>query len=100
MYEFARGELGKDLPSHVAPLAEYVPHVYGETESGGTQVQYLSAVPHEKLGLPKLPAESFASISEGMQHTLYKGMIAPLALLGGLMYFARRSTKKHEDEED
>jgi hypothetical protein len=38
-------------------------------------------------------------LSEGVQHTLYKGMIAPLALLGGLVYLARRSTKQHEDEE-
>jgi hypothetical protein len=56
-------------------------------------VRYLTGVPHEKLGLPKLPDHSFAAVSEGMQHTLYKGMIAPLALLGGLVFLARRSVK-------
>jgi hypothetical protein len=40
-----------------------------------------------------LPDHSFAAVSEGMQHTLYKGMIAPLALLGGLVVLARRSVK-------
>jgi len=99
MYTFARGKLGGDRPSHEAPLGEYQPHLYGEKESGGTQVRYLTGVPHEKLGLPKLPDHSFAAVSEGMQHTLYKGMIAPLALLGGLVFLAQRSVKSHDDED-
>ncbi len=52
-----------------------------------------------KLGLPALPDHSFAAVSEGMQHTLYKGMIAPLALLGGLVFLARRGVKSHDDED-
>ena len=99
MYTFARGKLGGDRPSHEAPLGEYQPHLYGEKESGGTQVRYLTGVPHEKLGLPALPDHSFAAVSEGMQHTLYKGMIAPLALLGGLVFLARRGVKSHDDED-
>ena len=99
-YQFPRGRLGGDDPGHEAAIPKYQPHVYGVTEGGGTQVRYLSGVPHEKLGLPKLEQESFAQVSEGMQHTLYKGMIAPLALLGGLVVFARRSTRQHQDDED
>jgi Fe-S-cluster-containing dehydrogenase component len=99
MHQFPRGKLGGDRPSHEAPLGEYQPHLYGEKESGGTQVRYLTGVPHEKLGLPALPDHSFAAVSEGMQHTLYKGMIAPLALLGGLVFLARRSVKSHDDED-
>jgi hypothetical protein len=34
-----------------------------------------------------------------MQHTLYKGMVAPLALLGGLVFLARRSAKTYRDED-
>lgn len=98
-YEFPRGRLGGDHPTHEAAIPEYQSHVYGVKEAGGTQIRYLTGVPHEKLGLPKLPDESYASLSEGVQHTLYKGMIAPLALLGGLVYLARRSTEQHEDEE-
>ena len=97
-YEFPRGLLGGDRPSQAAPVGRYQPHLYGEKESGGTQVRYLTGVPHEKLGLPKLPDHSFAAVSEGMQHTLYKGMIAPLALFGGLVFLARRSAKRHEEE--
>lgn len=98
-YDFPRGRLGGDRPGHVAPLAVYQPQVYGEKESGGTQVRYLSGVPHQKLGLPELPDHSFSAVSEGMQHTLYKGMIAPLALLGGLVALARRHARTDTDED-
>jgi Fe-S-cluster-containing dehydrogenase component len=99
LYEFPRGQLGGDRPGHEAPVGEYQPHVYGEKESGGTQVRYLTGIPHEKLGLPVLPDHSYAAVSEGMQHTLYKGMIAPLALLGGLVVLARRNVKAYHDED-
>ncbi len=99
-YVFPRGLLGGDAPTHEASIPEYQPHLYGVTEGGGTQVRYLSGVPHEKLGLPKLDQQSFAQVSEGMQQTLYKGMLGPLALLGGLAVFARRSTHRHKDVED
>lgn len=72
----------------------YIPQVYGDTEIGGTQVLYLSGIPFDLLGLPDLPDKSYVSISEGIQHTLYKGMIAPLVLLGGLMFVVK---KNHHD---
>jgi hypothetical protein len=34
-----------------------------------------------------------------MQHTLYKGMVAPLALLAGLVALARRGVKSGKDED-
>ncbi|MBK8181960.1 MAG: hydrogenase 2 operon protein HybA [Candidatus Competibacteraceae bacterium] len=94
VYEFPRGLLGGDRMINAAPVGHYQPHLYGEKESGGTQVRYLTGIPHEKLGLPKLPDHSSAAVTEGVQHTLYKGMIAPLALLGGLVALARRSAKQ------
>jgi len=60
----------------------------------------LTGVPHEKLGLPKLPNHSYAAISEGMQHTIYKGMIAPLALFSGLVMLARRSVKNGDENKN
>jgi len=98
-YEFPRGMLGADRPSHEAAISKYQKTVYGVTEMGGTQVRYLSGVPHEKLGLPNLQQQSYAQVTEGMQHTLYKGMIAPLALFGGLVVFARRGAKRRDDED-
>jgi Fe-S-cluster-containing dehydrogenase component len=96
---FERGELGGDRPSHEAPVAAYEDHVYGENEVGGTQVLYLTGVPHEKLGLPKLQSTSYAAISEGLQHTIYKRMVAPFVLLGGLLFFARRNVNREPTDQ-
>lgn len=79
---------------HEAVVPHYIDRVYGETQGGGTQVLVLAGVPLGRLDLPDIPERSFASISETIQHTVYKGMIAPLALLGGLMLVTRRNLKK------
>ena len=73
--------------------ARYVPKIYGEKDGGGTQILMLAGVPFEKLGLPDLPERSYASIAEGIQHTLYKGMLLPIALLGGLVYVVPKNQR-------
>ena len=94
-YVFPRGKLGGGRPPHEAKLADYIQDIYGEKQLGGVQVLYLSAVPFEKLGLPtNVPEYSYAAIAEGIQHTLYKWMIAPAVLLVGLLYVVRRNLGK------
>lgn len=95
---FPRGRLGGPDQSYPGTAATYVDHVYGEKELGGTQMLMLSGVPFEKLGYPTLPETSFASQSETLQHTLYGGLVLPIAFLGGLTWAARRSVKGDEDE--
>jgi Fe-S-cluster-containing dehydrogenase component len=100
-YEFARGKLGGYRDSHVAQIPKYQKDLYGDEELGGTQVMYLAGVPFDKLGLPtNVPNHSYATISEGIQHALYKGMIAPMVLLGGLLLMAYRNRNKHDDEDE
>lgn len=99
-YVFPRGKIGSDRAPHEGAIGAYQPAVYGVREGGGTQVRYLAGVSFQKLGLPKLPDHSPASVTEGIQHTLYKGLIAPFALLAGLLFFARRSVKQHDDEKE
>jgi Fe-S-cluster-containing dehydrogenase component len=77
-------------------VTPYVPHIYGAREGGGTQVLMLAGVPFEKLGLPALPDESGASRSETLMHYLYKGMIAPYVVLGGLFYLVYKNTTKKD----
>lgn len=79
-------------------VKKYVNYIYGENESGGAQYLILSAIPFEKLGLPKLPKSSGAVKSETIQHTAYKGLVAPIVLLGGLIFAAHRSVKDHHEE--
>ncbi|BEH11212.1 MULTISPECIES: hydrogenase 2 operon protein HybA [Geobacter] len=75
----------------------YIPKVYGEKEVGGANHLYLAAFPFQKLGLPELKEESPAAFSEHIQHTIYKGFIAPVALYGTLAAIALRNKKKQED---
>jgi Fe-S-cluster-containing dehydrogenase component len=96
---YPRGQVGSD-DVHEAQVARYVRHVYGETELGGTQVLKIAAVPMEKLGMPTLPERSFASVSETMQHTLYGYLIAPAAVLGGLIVAVKRNMRGHDESDD
>jgi Fe-S-cluster-containing dehydrogenase component len=82
-----------------AEVRGYHPHLYGETETGGTQYMLLAGVPFEHLGLPPLGPESSARLSETIQHTVYQGLAAPALLLGGLVYtvYRRTEAERHED---
>jgi Fe-S-cluster-containing dehydrogenase component len=92
-YDYPRNTLD-DPNRHEAVVPHYIDKVYGETQGGGTQVMVLAGVPFGKLDLPEIAERSFASVSETIQHTVYKGLIAPLALLGGLMFISRRNIEK------
>ena len=99
-YYFPRGALGDDRAGHEAAIPHYLNDVYGEEILGGTQCRMLSGVPFEDLGFPEdVPDYSYASITEGIQHTLYKYFIAPAVLLAGLVYFAYKNARGHRPEE-
>jgi Fe-S-cluster-containing dehydrogenase component len=98
-YAYPRNTL-EDPNRHEKTVPHYIDEVYGETQGGGTQVLVLAGVPFGDLDLPDVPERSFASISETIQHTVYKGMIAPLALLGGLMFVTRRTLNKDKKPEE
>lgn len=85
-----------------AEPGRYVPHVYGETEAGGTQCLYLSHVPFDKIGLPDYGPVPIPSTQRTLQHGLYQGFVAPLALYGVLaaVMFRNRSTTQPADEEE
>jgi ferredoxin len=74
----------------------YVPKIYGEHEGGGTQVLYLSHVPFEDLGLPPLGDRSAADEARTVQHSLYKGFVAPVVLYGVLCTVIVRSRRQAE----
>ncbi len=108
-YAFPRGVLLRaedggdpvtDRARHEAPMGPYVEGIYGEHLLGGTQCLMLAGVPFTLLGVPEdVPDTSYASITEGIQHTLYRYMIGPILLLGGLIAFAYRSARQHRPEE-
>jgi Ni/Fe-hydrogenase subunit HybB-like protein/Fe-S-cluster-containing dehydrogenase component len=79
--------------------ARYNGHVYGEHEGGGTSVLYLAkaGIGFADMGLPDLSPKSVPSLPEAIQHTLYKGMIAPLALFGMFAAVVRRNARRLHD---
>ena len=93
-----RGDLLKDARGRISTNpGSYISYIYGEQEVGGTNHLYLAGVPFSDLGLPNLPNKAPAEFSENIQHTIYKGFIAPLALYGVLCVVALRNRKKTEN---
>jgi Fe-S-cluster-containing dehydrogenase component/Ni/Fe-hydrogenase subunit HybB-like protein len=71
---------------------EYVDHVYGETEVGGTGWMYLSKVPFEQLGFLNLGTDPVTTTAETIQHALFRRGTAPfglLALMGATLLATR-----------
>ena len=87
-----------------AEPGRYLDKVYGEQDGGGTHVLYLTspAVPFGKLGLPDLPTEPLPEMSERIQHTIYKGFIAPGVLYGlfTIVQFRNRKRGGHDGAHD
>jgi len=66
----------------------YQKRIYGEKEVGGTSWLYLSSLPFESIGLPKLGTEAPPRLTEAIQHDLFQFFAAPMILfaaLGGVM---------------
>lgn len=100
---FPRGDIRGDRPQHEQAVANYQKHVYGQHEVGGTQVRYLAGVPFADLGLPTLGDEAPVRFVEGLQHTLYRYLLAPLVALFGLIWVVRRNKPgidAHDGEEN
>ncbi len=91
-YNYPRGDVSKPYSHHEKRVPEYLQHVWGEKEAGGTNVMHLSAVSFDKLGMPPLGERSAASIAEGVQHSLYNFMALPAIALAGLTYVVKRNT--------
>ena len=94
---YPRGKIGGADQSYEGSVGNYLQHVYGEKEYGGTQVLKLSAVNFAKVGMPDLPPTSSAATSETIQHSLYGGLIMPLAVLGALSFIAKKNVHDEDD---
>jgi len=82
-----------------AEPGKYVQRIYGEHELGGTQVLYVSHVPFEKLGFRFSEDQSVPLVQRTVQHGVYQGFIAPIALYAVLGAVVFRNRKKAVDEE-
>jgi Fe-S-cluster-containing dehydrogenase component len=88
-----REDLRREAKARLAANpGKYVQKVYGETDGGGTQCLYISHVPFEQIGLPALGEQSTPTLQRTIQHSIYKGFAAPVALYGllGLVLLRNR----------
>jgi Fe-S-cluster-containing dehydrogenase component len=83
-----------------AAPGRYEAKIYGESDAGGTQVLYLTAkgVSFDRLGLPDVGPEPAPELSESIQHGLYYGMIAPVALFGAALLAVGRNRGRTDEE--
>lgn len=82
----------------------YQKQIYGEKEVGGTSWLYLSSLPFESIGLPRLGTEAPPRLTEAIQHGLFQYFATPIILfvaLGGVMgltgYLANRKEKSNTE---
>ncbi len=98
-----RGELIKLAHSKIESNPnKYYDHVYGEDEIGGTSWIYLASKEFINYDLPKLAEEKIPSLTESIQHGIFKSFLPPLALYGflGLVMHSMRQEKKKEALDD
>ena len=74
----------------------YIDHVYGEYEVGGTSWLYISNQPFKEIGLPEMPMDCPAHLTESIQHGVFKGFSGPV-LAFGLLGLAYKLFRKGEE---
>lgn len=81
---------------------QYVNHIYGETEAGGTGVLMLSSIPFSDWGFPaNLPNHSLPSITEGVLAHVPDVVTVGSAVLGGIYWIThRREIVARTEQED
>jgi Fe-S-cluster-containing dehydrogenase component len=98
----ARADLLAEARRRLAATPDaYQGGIYGEKEGGGTACLYLSPVGFGPLGLPKLGSEPVPTLVETVQHAVYQGFVAPVALYGVFAAVAwknRRAAEPGQEE--
>jgi formate dehydrogenase iron-sulfur subunit len=73
---------------------DYVDHIYGLQEAGGTSVLYLSNVPFEELGFPmNLPKEPIPALSWRVLSQIPRYSVAAGVVLFGIHWITARRTE-------
>lgn len=84
----------------VAAPEQYVDHVYGKEEFGGTSWIYVSPVPFAEVGFPRADPEPVTRLSEAVAVIATPGAALSVALvLGGANYWFTRLEKARLAEE-
>ena len=96
-----REELLKEAYARIeANPRDYIHHVYGETEAGGTDVLHLAGRPFEELGYrANLPDASYRSLTRPAMATIPYVLNGLGVVLGLTAWAVNRRKQVHEEEE-
>ena len=86
-------KLGASVDEKLAALQKEVEALAGQEINLGSPKQ-LQELLFEKLGLPVLGTDSTPTLQRTIQHSVYKGFAAPIALYGLLGFVMLRNRKK------
>jgi ferredoxin len=79
---------------------QYVDHIYGETEAGGTGFLYLSPVPFEELGFnTTLQKSSYPELSKGFLYSVPTIFVLWPAILLGIQEATKKNQPKEEEND-
>ena len=76
----------------------YIDHVYGENEKGGTSWLYLSPVPFEELGFPTLDETPVTVDVELAMSAIPSVLLGVAATMTGIYWVAQRRQKRREEK--
>ncbi len=79
---------------------QYVNHIYGEKEAGGTGVFYMAAVPFASLGFPMVGEEVRSVHADRVLHVLPWWVMGLGASLSALYWFNARKKKLAEEKKN
>jgi len=96
-----REELLAEARERIADSPDnYVNHIYGEKEVGGTSWLYLSPVPFEKLGFPVLGSEPVTLDAERAMGAVPPVLFGVAAVMSGIYWLAKRRDKMSQERAD
>ncbi|MBN1178681.1 MAG: 4Fe-4S dicluster domain-containing protein [Anaerolineae bacterium] len=79
---------------------QYIDHVYGEFEAGGTSVLYISSIPFSALGFPTLGNQPIAHASETLSVFTPLLLTSTIAVLSGIYWVTKRRNAIRESKEE
>lgn len=77
----------------------YHPEVHGEHAVGGTSWLLIADRPVTELGIPELPNESPAVLTETIQHGIFRGFSGPLMVFGLVTVLMKSSADRRRRED-
>jgi Fe-S-cluster-containing dehydrogenase component len=95
-----REDLLREAHERIAahPGTYHEDRVYGETDAGGLQVLYLSHVPFEDIGLPKLGDRPVEDRTRKVHRWLTRWAMFPIVSYVVLFSFVKRNWKAHDEK--